>query len=224
MADREGPARNYDLVVFDWDGTLADSTALIADAIQAACQELGEPPPGEAAARYVIGLGFESAVRHVAPALDPAAYSAFSAVYRNHYMAGEARVLLFEGVRELLGELADQGYRLAIATGKSRAGLDRALAQSGLHGIFHATRCADEGPPKPHPDMLNNLMRFLATEPQRTLMIGDTSHDLELARNAGTRGVGVAYGAHSADALACHDALAIFESIAALRSWLTLNG
>ena len=141
--------RNFDLLVFDWDGTLVDSTALIADAIQAACHEMGEPPPGEDAARYVIGLGFASAVQHVAPRLDPAAYPAFSAAYRRHYMAGESRLVLFNGVRELLDELDQQGYRLAIATGKSRGGLEHALMQSGLHGVFHATRCADEGLPKP---------------------------------------------------------------------------
>jgi len=222
--DPARPNRNFDLVVFDWDGTLADSTTLIADAIQAACRDLGEPPPGEEAARFVIGLGFASAVRHVAPQLDPAEYPAFSAAYRKHYVAGEAQIALFDGVREMLRDLDESGCKLAIATGKSRAGLEHALAQCGLHGAFHATRCADEGPPKPHPDMLHNLMRFLAAEPERTLMIGDTSHDLELARNAGTRGIAVTYGAHSADALARHAPLGIVDSVAALRAWLDVNG
>jgi phosphoglycolate phosphatase len=216
--------RNFDLVVFDWDGTLADSTTLIADAIQAACAELGAPPPSNEAARYVIGLGFASAVRHVAPGINPAAYPTFSAAYRKHYLAGEERISLFDGVREMLRDLDASGYMLAIATGKSRAGLDHALAQSELDGVFHATRCADEGPPKPHPDMLHNLMRFLAAEPGRTLMIGDTSHDLELARNAGAHGVAVTYGAHPADALASHAPLAIVDSVAALRAWLAVNG
>ena len=216
--------RNFDLVVFDWDGTLADSTALIADAIQAACRDLGEPLPGEEAARYVIGLGFASAVRYVAPGLQPSEYPAFSAAYRKHYLAGETRIELFEGAREMLRDLDASGYMLAIATGKSRAGLAHALSQSGLDGVFHATRCGDEGQPKPHPDMLHNLMRFLAAEPDRTLMIGDTSHDLELARNAGARGVAVTYGAHRTEALARHAPAAMVDSIAALRAWLTANG
>jgi phosphoglycolate phosphatase len=226
MPPPEAPlrARNFDLVVFDWDGTLVDSTALIADAIQAACHEMGEPPPGEDAARYVIGLGFASAVQHVAPRLDPSAYPAFSAAYRRHYMAGESRITLFDGVRELLRDLDEQGYRLAIATGKSRGGLEHALTQSRLRGVFHATRCADQGLPKPHPDMLHNLMRFLAADAERTLMVGDTSHDLELARNAGAPSVAVSYGAHSAETLARFAPLAIVDSVAQLRAWFTRSG
>ena len=215
--------RRFDLVVFDWDGTLADSTTLIAGAIQSACRDVGEPIPDDAAARYVIGLGFAHAVRHVAPALDPAKYPAFSAAYRSHYFAAEADIALFDGARELLHELDADGYKLAVATGKSRSGLDHALSRSGLHAVFHATRCADEGLPKPHPDMLYNLMRLLATEPDRTLMIGDTSHDLEMARSAGTRAVAVSYGAHSGQALTAHQPLAVVDSIAALRDWLEVN-
>jgi len=212
--------RRYSLIVFDWDGTLADSTELIADAIVGACRDLGEPLPGEEAARYVIGLGFTSAVAHVAPGLDPASYPAFAAAYRKHYLGGEARVRLFDGAREMLHDLDIAGYRLAVATGKSRAGLEHALAHCDLHGVFHATRCADEGMPKPHPDMLLNLMSFLAVEPAQTLMVGDTTHDLELARNAGADCVAVSYGAHGAAALAPLSPRAVVESLAALRSWL----
>ncbi len=217
-------ARNYDLVVFDWDGTLADSTTLIADSIQATCREMGEPPPGDDAARYVIGLGFANAVRHVAPKLDPAAYPAFSAVYRKHYMAGEPVVPLFAGVPQLLEALDAAGYQLAVATGKSRAGLDHVMARCGVTDAFHATRCADEGEPKPHPDMLLTLMSRLDASPARTLMIGDTTHDLELARNAGAQGVAVGYGAHPVAALAAHAPLAVLESVAALRAWLAAHG
>ena len=223
-ADPSPALRNFDLIVFDWDGTLADSTGLIVDAIQVACRELGLAPPGEEAARFVIGLGFDSAVRHVAPGLDPAAYPAFSAAYRRHYLAEESRIALFEGARELLAKLDASGYMLAVATGKSRAGLEHALAACHLRGRFHATRCADEGQPKPHPDMLHNLMGFLAASPERTVMIGDTTHDLELARNAGARALGVSYGAHTAVELARHEPLAIVDSIAALRGWLADNG
>jgi phosphoglycolate phosphatase len=216
--------RNFDLIVFDWDGTLVDSTALIARAIQAACHDLGTAPPGEEAARYVIGLGFASAVRHVAPRLDPADYPTFAAAYRKHYVAEEAGIALFDGARELLEDLGRAGYKLAVATGKSRAGLEHALGHSGLHGVFHATRCADEGHPKPHPEMLQNLMRFLAAEPDRTLMVGDTSHDLELARNAGARSVAMTHGAHGSELLAREAPLAMLDSIAALRAWLRVHG
>ena len=224
MADVRRAARRFDLVVFDWDGTLADSTSLIAEAIQAACRDLGEPPPDDAAARYVIGLGFESAVRHVAPALARSAYPAFSAAYRQRYFAGEANIVLFDGVRELLRDLDEAGYRLAIATGKSRIGLERALEQSNLQDVFHATRCGDEGQPKPHPDMLHSLMGLLAAAPDRTLMIGDTSHDLRLARNAGAHALAVTHGAHATPALAAEAPLAIVDSIAALRFWFADNG
>lgn len=215
---------NFDLVVFDWDGTLVDSTTLIASAIQAACRDLAQPLPDDAAARFVIGLGFASAVRHVAPQLELADYPAFSAAYRAHYLAGEADIPLFGGVPEMLRDLDAAGYRIAVATGKTRAGLEHALARNGLHGRFHATRCADEGQPKPHPDMLLNLMAFLAATPERTLMVGDTTHDLDLARNAGAQGLAVGYGAHPAEALAAHGPLAVVDSVADLRAWLAANG
>lgn len=216
-------ARRYDLVVFDWDGTLADSTALIADAIQNACRDMGQAVPAREVARHVIGLGFTSAVAHVAPDLATDEYPAFAAAYRKYYLEGEARVVLFDGARELLQNLDTAGYRLAVATGKSRSGLEHAIAHCGLRGVFHATRCADEGHPKPNPDMLLNLMRFLAVHPERTLMVGDTSHDLELARNAGTDAVGVTYGAHAPEALAALSPRAIVDSVPALREWLAEN-
>jgi len=216
--------RAFDLVVFDWDGTLADSTALIARAIQAACRDLDVPTPEDGAAKHVIGLGFSSAVRHVAPTLDPAQYGTFSAAYRNHYLAEEPAISLFHGARELLDDLDAAGYLIAVATGKSRAGLDHAIARAGLGGVFHATRCGDEGLPKPHPDMLLNLISFLASTPERTLMIGDTTHDLELARNAGASAVAVSYGAHPASELIQAAPLAVVNSVIELRDWLGGNG
>jgi phosphoglycolate phosphatase len=212
------------MLVFDWDGTLADSTALIAASIQAACRDLGEPVPDDDAARYVIGLGFGSAVEHVAPALAQAHYPAFSAAYRSHYLLREPEIPLFAGVRDLLHDLDAEGYLLAIATGKTRAGLDSALARNDLGGVFHATRCADEGRAKPHPDMLLNLMSSLCAAPDRTLMIGDTSHDIELARNAGAGALAVSYGAHSHETLARCAPLATVTSVAELRAWLGANG
>jgi len=220
---RDATTRRFALVVFDWDGTLADSTTLIAQSLQRACVDVGQPAPDDVAARFVIGLGLADALRTVAPALPPERYGELSARYRDHYLARESDIPLFDGARELLAELEAAGYWLAVATGKSRRGLDRALSANGLAGAFHATRCADEGFPKPHPDMLLHLMGRLGVSPDETLMIGDTTHDLALARNAGASGVAVTYGAHALEGLAGLSPLATVNSVAELRTWLALN-
>ena len=215
--------RRFGLLVFDWDGTLADSTRLISSSLQQACLEIGVPVPDDASARHVIGLGLVDALRYIAPALPRERYSELSGRYRDLYVAQENEIPLFDGVRELLDELAAAGFLLAVATGKSRAGLKRALDLQGVADRFFATRCADEGPPKPHPEMLLHLMDRAGVEPGATLMIGDTSHDLELARNAGAAAVAVAWGAHPADGLAQFGALATVHSIGELRDWLRAN-
>jgi phosphoglycolate phosphatase len=215
--------RRYRLLAFDWDGTLVDSTALIAGALQQACRDLGLSVPPDDAARHVIGLGHADAIRHLAPALDPAMHTRFSERYSVHYLAGDAAIPLFEGVREMLAELLDRGFLLGIATGKSRRGLARALAQHGLAHHFAASRCADEGLPKPHPDMLLALMDQAGVEPDETLMIGDTTHDLALAKSAGVGAVAVAYGAHASEGLVEMAPLATVHSIAELRAWLKAN-
>ena len=216
-------AQRFRLLVFDWDGTLADSTAIIAGAIQQACTDLGLPVPDDTAARYVIGLGLADAMRHVAPTLPLAEHPRLSERYRHHYLVRDPEIPLFEGAREMLDELDARGFLLAIATGKSRVGLARALAQQGLAHRFFASRCADEGFPKPHPDMLLALMDRCGTEPGETLMIGDTTHDLELARNAGASAIAVTYGAHGADGFAGFAPLATVSSVAELRAWLSTN-
>ncbi len=220
---RADAPRRFRLLVFDWDGTLSDSTGIIAESLRNACRDVGEPVPDDAAARFVIGLGLADALRMVAPALPPARYGELTAHYRRHYLAREDDIPLFAGAAELLGELDAAGYLLAVATGKSRAGLTRVLVQNGLTTRFHATRCADEGFPKPHPDMLLHLMDRLGAAPGETLMIGDTTHDLELARNAGAAALAVAYGAHEADGLARLAPLATVHSIAEMRRWLAAN-
>ena len=204
MATREagGGERRFDLVVFDWDGTLADSTSFIAMALQRACQDIGCTVPDDESARYVIGLGLGDAIRHIAPGLDPAQYPRLSARYREHYLAREEAIPLYAGARRLLDALRTEGRLLAVATGKSRVGLDRALAFHGLRDVFHATRCADEGMPKPHPDMLLHLMRRLDVSAERVVMIGDTTHDLAMAAQAGVCSIAVTHGAHAAHALA----------------------
>lgn len=221
---RDAADRQYRLIVFDWDGTLSDSTAIIARALQHALRDMGEPVPDDESARYVIGLGLDDALRTVAPALPAQRHAELVAHYRKHYIACEDDIPLFNGAAELLRELAAAGYLLGVATGKSRSGLDRVLAQNALTTLFHATRCGDEGHPKPHPDMLLHLMDRLCVLPHETLMIGDTTHDLELAHNAGAAGLAVAYGAHSLEGLARRAPLATVQSIAEVRGWLGENG
>ena len=216
--------RHYRFLVFDWDGTLVDSTALICQSLQQACRDLGEPVPSDEAARFVIGLGLVDAMRHVAPALPLQRYTELALRYRDHYLARDDGVVPFAGIRELLVDLQTAGFLLAIATGKSRLGLERALEQQGLAGHFVATRCADEGLPKPHPEMLLHLMDAVGARPDQTLMIGDTTHDLRLARSAGAAALAVAYGAHRPAGLAEEQPLATIHSVPELREWLTANG
>lgn len=225
MPDRSlDGVRRFRLLVFDWDGTLADSTAIIAASIQQACCDLDLPIPVDSAAKFVIGLGLADALRRVAPSLAPADYPRLTERYREHYLARDADIPLFAGAREMLDALHARGHLLAVATGKSRVGLARALAQQRLADRFVASRCADEGLPKPHPDMLLKLMDCCGVHASETLMIGDTSHDLELAHNAGASALAVTYGAHGADGLAACAPLAMVSSIAELRSWLETNG
>ena len=212
--------QQFDLIVFDWDGTLMDSTAHIARSIQAACRDLGVPVPADDAARYVIGLGLRDALQIAAPSLDPADYPRLAERYRFHYLIKDAQTELFAGVRELLAELREQGYLLAVATGKSRVGLNRALDGVRLTRVFDGTRCADETFSKPHPAMLHEPTRELGQDLERTVMIGDTTHDLQMATNAGAAGVAVTYGAHPLDALVKLEPRFVAESVGALGDWL----
>jgi phosphoglycolate phosphatase len=223
MPEPAAPPHRFRLLVFDWDGTIADSTGLIVSSLKAACADLGLPVPCDADARHVIGLGLVDAVRHVAPALPRERYAEISAAYRKRYLEGDDAIALFDGVREMLSELEGAGHLLAIATGKSRAGLARALAQQGLADRFAATRCSDEGFPKPHPDMLLALMDRTGVDASATLMIGDTTHDMELARNAGTAALALTHGAHGSEELVRCAPLATVASIAELRAWLRVN-
>lgn len=215
--------KQFDLIVFDWDGTLMDSTATIVRCIQAAAQDLGLPVPDQRAASHVIGLSLQSAMETAIPDVDPRFYPQIVERYRYHYLTQDHGLTLFDGVPEMLEDLAGQGYFLAVATGKSRAGLDRALAVSGLGRFFDATRCADETFSKPHPAMLQEITKDLGQEMHRTVMIGDTTHDLLLARNAGASGVAVHYGAHTPDDLRALSPLYAANSVAELHAWLSLN-
>lgn len=212
--------RPFDLVVFDWDGTVVDSTAMIARSIQKAAADLGLRVPSLERASHVIGLGLRDALAAAVPDLAADRIEAFTERYRHHYIAIEQEIVLFSGIRELLVELTESGAVLAVATGKSRRGLDRSFAATGLSLFFAASRCADETHPKPHPAMLHEITGALAMSPQRTVMIGDTTHDLAMARSAGTASIGVTYGAHPRAQLEAEGALALVDDVAELRTWL----
>ena len=212
--------RRFDLIVFDWDGTLFDSTALITRCIQAACADVGVAVPSARDASYVIGLGLIEALQHAAPGLPRERYPELGQRYRHHYFAAQHEVVLFEGILELLHALKARHHWLGIATGKSRRGLDEALAAVALQRVFDATRTADETASKPDPRMLLELMREFGVEPERTLMIGDTTHDLQLAANAGAASVGVGYGAHEVAAFEAFAPLHVAHSVRELHDWL----
>lgn len=216
--------QHFDLLVFDWDGTLSDSAGHIVNALQASFRDLELPVPDEASARYVIGLGLHDALSYLDPALPADRYHQVSERYRHHFLAGDADIKLFPRVNEGIAELEARGYLLGVATGKSRRGLDLVLQSTQLGRHFHASRCADEGLPKPHPDMLETLIDALGAKPERTLMIGDTTHDLQMARNAGVAAVAVSYGAHPLADLERLGPLACFGSFGSLMQWLRQDG
>jgi phosphoglycolate phosphatase len=218
------PNRNFDLIVFDWDGTLFDSTALITRCIQAACADLGVSVPSDRDASYVIGMGLAEALQHAAPTLPRERYRDLADRYRHHYFARQHEIVFFDGTLAMLQALKQRGHLLAVATGKSRRGLDEALHDSALDGLFDATRTADETASKPDPRMLFELMDELQAAPARTLMIGDTTHDLQLAANAGVAGVGVSYGAHEHGAFDAFAPRHVAHSTPDLHAWLMQHG
>ncbi len=218
------PARRFDLIAFDWDGTLFDSTALIVRSIQAACRDVGTTVPSDEQAAYVIGLGLRDALLHAAPDFPPERYAELGNAYRRHYFASQHEIVLFEGSLQMLHALKARNHWLAVATGKSRRGLDEALATTQLAGLFDATRTADETASKPDPLMLRELMAELGADPARTLMIGDTTHDLQMAAHAGVAAVGVSYGAHDHEAFDAHAPAFVAHSTRELHDWLLANG
>jgi len=202
---------------------LFDSTALITRCIQAAVRDVGGTVPTDQVASHVIGMGLTQALAHAAPDVPKEKYPELGARYRHHYVARQAEISLFAGVLPMLAELKERSHHLAVATGKSRAGLDVALRDVQLEGVFDASRTADETAGKPHPRMLHELTREFGLVPERVLMIGDTTHDLLMARNAGCASVGVSYGAHPADGFAELGPLFVAHSVAQLRDWLLSN-
>jgi len=213
----------YDLIVFDWDGTLMDSTRVIASSIQRACADLGLAVPSHEQASHVIGLGLSDALAYAAPDLPRARYAEMAERYRHHYLSRDQDLDLFPNIREIVVALKESGYFVAVATGKTRVGLDRALDVSGLRPLFDGTRCADECRPKPDPQMLHELGDEMGVRASRMLMIGDTTHDLKMAAAAGVPSLAVGYGAHTARSLEGQGALAVVESTAELQAWLATH-
>ena len=215
--------RQFDLICFDWDGTLFDSTAIIARSIQQAVLDVGGAKPTDEAASYVIGMALMPALAHAAPDVPKDKYPLLGERYRHHYLATQHDISLFDGVLPMLADLKRRHHWLTVATGKSRRGLDDVLASRQLHGIFDGSRTADETAGKPHPRMLHELMREFGAEPERTLMIGDTTHDLQMAVNAGCASVGVSYGAHEPSEFGALRPRFIAHSATELHRWLADN-
>jgi phosphoglycolate phosphatase len=215
--------RQFDLIAFDWDGTLFDSTAIITRAIQAAVGDVGGTVPSDQSASYVIGMGLMQALAHAAPDVPQEKYAELGARYRHHYTTHQHDISLFEGVLPLLAELKARHHWLTVATGKSRAGLNDVLRTVELQGMFDSSRTADETAGKPSPLMLHELMAEFGVRPERTLMIGDTTHDLQMALNAGCASVGVSYGAHEPDAFHVLKPLHVAHSVRELHDWLNAN-
>jgi phosphoglycolate phosphatase len=215
--------RLYDLIAFDWDGTLFDSTKIIVRCIQQAVVDVGGAMPSDQDAAYVIGMGLMEALAHAAPDVPRERYAELGANYRKHYLVHQDDITLFDGVLPMLAELRQRRHWLAVATGKSRRGLDEALRSSQLAGVFDGSRTADETAGKPDPLMLVELMQEFGTEPERTLMIGDTTHDLQMAVNAGCASVGVSYGAHAVDGFEALGPRAVVHSVRELHDWLLLH-
>ncbi|MHB1655072.1 MAG: HAD-IA family hydrolase [Burkholderiales bacterium] len=215
--------RQFDLLIFDWDGTLMDSTAAIAGSICSACADMDLPVPTRKEASHIIGLGLTNALAALLPELPVDEYPRLIERYRYHFLRQDSMLTLFDGVADTIPRLHRAGYTVTVATGKNRAGLERALDSSRLRPYFHATRCADESLSKPDPAMIFELMEAFGVPAGRTLMIGDTSHDLLMAKNAGVASLGAGYGAHSKESLREFSPLFIADDFAGLSQWLNAH-
>jgi phosphoglycolate phosphatase len=213
--------RPFDLIVFDWDGTLMDSARKIVRCFQAAAADVGAPVPDEDRVRHIIGLGLNEALAELLPEAEPDTRREVAERYREHFLyLDETEMELFPGVREGLEALAASGFRMAVATGKARRGLDRVLRETGTSVYFCSTRCADEAGSKPHPRMLHDILAHTGVTPQRAVMVGDTTYDLEMATAASLASIAVSYGAHDRGRLLAHNPLACLDSFSEVCDWL----
>jgi phosphoglycolate phosphatase len=212
--------RRFELIVFDWDGTLLDSQEHIVGTLFATCADLAITPPTREAAKDIIGLGLPEALEKLFPGTGPEERLRITDTYRRHFLGKPSPSKLFPGVMETLHRLHTQGYLLGIATGKGRRGLDRSLEEFGLSELFHATRCADEAFSKPHPQMLLDLLEMLGVAAANTLMVGDTEYDMQMANNADTASLAVDYGVHDKQRLMRHNPLGCINAIGEIQQWL----
>ena len=217
-------SRRFDLIAFDWDGTLYDSTQIIVRCIQSAVVDVGGQKPTDEQAAYVIGMALMPALAHAAPDVHKDKYPMLGERYRHHYAAHHNDLSLFDGILPMLQALREKQHLLTVATGKSRKGLDEALHQVALRGMFDGSRTADETAGKPNPRMLNELRAEFGVSPERTLMIGDTTHDLEMAHNAGCASVAVSYGAHGTSDFGQWNPLTVAHNVSELHDWLIGHG
>lgn len=217
--------KKYSLLVFDWDGTLMDSKAQIVNCMQSALNELGLEPRSDQQISNIIGLGLEEAIIKLYPSLDQKMIRLAAQTYRDFYLYKDKTPSpLFRGVIDVLDQLRVEGYDFAVATGKSRRGLDKGLSETGLGDYFPITRCADETRSKPHPQMLEEILIDYNTDASQALMIGDSEYDLQLANNAGVDGFAVSYGVHDLIRLLKQDPVGFIDEISQLPSWLKQHG
>lgn len=216
-------AKQFDLIIWDWDGTVADSTGMITQSILKAAEKVGLPALTPAKASSIIGLGLNESIWTLYGDIPPQQAADLATEYRKQYFAGENDILLFEGIADTIKALSRRGFKQAVATGKGRRGLNQALKNTGLGPCFHGTRTVDECFSKPHPQMLDELMDDMVVMPERTVMIGDTSYDLQMAQNAGIQSIGVTYGAQKAAQWGELSPIKQFDQSVSLGQWLLAN-
>lgn len=212
--------KTYSAVVFDWDGTVMDSTHSIVKSIQDACVDLELAVPDSRDAAWVIGLSLESALYRCVPDLTAEQFPLFIERYRHHFLALDTKIALFDGIVDVLKMVRQREGMLAVATGKGRAGLDRVLDRVQLRQMFHTTRCADETASKPSPLMLLEILEELQLDPEQVLMVGDTTHDIDMATQAGIDSMAVTYGAHDIPTLTASQPTVMVSSVPEMQSWL----
>ncbi|MGB3276912.1 MAG: HAD-IA family hydrolase [Castellaniella sp.] len=214
------PDKQYRAVIFDWDGTLLDSTYHIVEALLGACRDLDLREPSREEAGWVIGLSLQAALYRLVPELGADRQDAFVDRYRAHFMALQHEMHFFEGQVQLLRDLHAGGAILGVATGKSRRGLDDSIERLDLRGLFRATRTVDEARGKPDPDMLLQLLAELDLDPGTVLMVGDTTHDVLMAQAAGVDSLAVAYGAHKPSLLESARPTALAATVPEMQAWI----
>lgn len=215
----------FKAIIFDWDGTLVNSTARIVDSMQRAGREAGLPSVCDASVQNIIGLGLPEAIRTVWPEVTEEQLLDVTPRYARYFVSdSQVDMDFFQGVPTFLTNLKAQGRQLAVATGKTRRGLDRMIQDMNLQQVFSATRCADETRSKPHPLMLHELLDELKLHSHEALMVGDTTYDLDMARSINMPAIGMTYGAHAAERLWACEPLTLCHSIYELNEWIHQHG